>query len=267
MLGFGLLFPLLPLYAKSFGVGYDDVGLVGASFAFTRLLFDLVAGGLVPRFGERATAAWGSIVVGLSTVLSAPAPPGGRPPRLVARAGRPVLDLRTLVLRRGLAVPPAPARPGGGAGHGGTARWVPPDPLGPVVRDGARREPRLRGDPLRGLLDADPAVRARRGRGLGARRVHRAIARLAHRAARDVPGRRALRPVRAQGDPGPRLRRRCGDDRPFRKRDRRLGLHARQRRPRPAHRIGWRASGGDALGPRAGGRGRGGRPGPPRSPG
>jgi len=77
MLGFGILFPILPLYAKSFGVGYDDVGLVGASFAFTRLLFDLVAGGLVHRFGERATAVWGSIVVGISTVLSALAPTFG----------------------------------------------------------------------------------------------------------------------------------------------------------------------------------------------
>jgi MFS family permease len=77
MLGFGILFPILPLYARSFGVGYDDVGLVGAAFASTRLLFDLVAASVVQRVGERATAVWGSIVVGVSTVLSALAPTFG----------------------------------------------------------------------------------------------------------------------------------------------------------------------------------------------
>lgn len=77
MLGFGILFPILPLYARSFGVGYDDVGLVGAVFALTRLFFDLVSATVVQRVGERATAVWGSIVVGLSTVLSALAPTFG----------------------------------------------------------------------------------------------------------------------------------------------------------------------------------------------
>ena len=77
MLGFGILFPILPLYARSFGVGYDAVGLVGASFALTRLVFDLVAGGLVHRFGERRTAVWGSVIVGISTVLAALAPTFG----------------------------------------------------------------------------------------------------------------------------------------------------------------------------------------------
>lgn len=74
MLGFGILFPILPLYARSFGVGYDAVGVLAASFAFTRLVFDLVAGRMVDRFGERAAATMGAFVVGVSSVLAALAP-------------------------------------------------------------------------------------------------------------------------------------------------------------------------------------------------
>ncbi|MBI2238643.1 MAG: MFS transporter [Actinobacteria bacterium] len=74
MLGFGILFPILPLYARSFGVGYDAVGLLAASFAFTRLVFDLVAGRMVDRFGERVVATTGAFVVGVSSVLAAMAP-------------------------------------------------------------------------------------------------------------------------------------------------------------------------------------------------
>lgn len=74
MLGFGILSPILPLYARSFGVGYDAVGLLVSAFGFTRLLFDLVAGPLVDRFGERATATAGAAVVGLSSALAAVAP-------------------------------------------------------------------------------------------------------------------------------------------------------------------------------------------------
>jgi len=74
MLGFGILFPILPLYARSFGVGYGAVGVLAASFAFTRLVFDLVAGGMVDRYGERGIATAGAIVVGVSSALAAVAP-------------------------------------------------------------------------------------------------------------------------------------------------------------------------------------------------
>jgi MFS family permease len=74
MLGFGILYPILPLYARSFGVGYRDIGLLAAAFGFTRLAFDLVAGRFIARFGERAMATWGAIVVGVSSALAAMAP-------------------------------------------------------------------------------------------------------------------------------------------------------------------------------------------------
>jgi MFS family permease len=74
MLGFGILSPVLPLYAKSFHVGYGAVGLLVSAFAFTRLIFDLVAGPLVTRFGERRIVTTGAIVVGVSSAAAALAP-------------------------------------------------------------------------------------------------------------------------------------------------------------------------------------------------
>lgn len=74
MTGFGIVAPTLPLYARSFGVGYDAVGLLVSSFAFTRLLFDLVGGAIIDRFGERKSAATGIVVVGISSVLTGLAP-------------------------------------------------------------------------------------------------------------------------------------------------------------------------------------------------
>jgi MFS family permease len=74
MAGFGIIAPILPLYAQSFGVGYGAVGLLVASFAFTRLAFDLVAGPLVDRYGERATLSVGVIFLGITTVLLGHAP-------------------------------------------------------------------------------------------------------------------------------------------------------------------------------------------------
>lgn len=74
MLGFGILFPILPLYARSFGVGYAEVGLAASAFAITRLVFDLVAGPIVDRLGERRAATVGAMVVGATTALAALAP-------------------------------------------------------------------------------------------------------------------------------------------------------------------------------------------------
>jgi Major Facilitator Superfamily len=74
MLGFGILSPILPQYARSFGVGYDQVGLLIGAFGFTRLLFDLVSGPLVDRHGERAMATVGAAAVGVSSALAAMAP-------------------------------------------------------------------------------------------------------------------------------------------------------------------------------------------------
>ncbi len=74
MLGFGILSPVLPRYARSFGVGYDAVGVLIASFSLTRLVFDPFTGRIVDRFGERVVVTAGAVVVGVSSALAAFAP-------------------------------------------------------------------------------------------------------------------------------------------------------------------------------------------------
>jgi MFS family permease len=74
MMGFGIVSPILPLFAQSFGVGYDDVGILVASFALTRLACDLVAGPLVDRYGERSMLTVGMAFLAGTTVLLARAP-------------------------------------------------------------------------------------------------------------------------------------------------------------------------------------------------
>src|SRR6266571_2634753 len=74
MLGFGLVAPILPLYARSFGVGYDAAGLLVSAFAFARLIVDPFSGPVVDRIGERLSAAIGLGVVAVSSVLAGLAP-------------------------------------------------------------------------------------------------------------------------------------------------------------------------------------------------
>jgi MFS transporter, DHA1 family, multidrug resistance protein len=74
MLGFGIVVPILPLFARSFGVGYGAAGLLISVFAFTRLVVGPFAGPLVDRWGERASAALGVTVVGVSSLLTGFAP-------------------------------------------------------------------------------------------------------------------------------------------------------------------------------------------------
>lgn len=74
MLGFGLIVPTLPLFARRFGVGDAGVGLLITVFAATRLVGDLFAGGLIDRYGERAMAGLGAAIVGVSSVAAGAAP-------------------------------------------------------------------------------------------------------------------------------------------------------------------------------------------------
>src|SRR6266536_4149008 len=74
MLGFGIIVPILPLYARSFGVSYDVASLLISAFAFARLIFDPVAGPIVGRYGERLSAMTGVTAVGISALLTGFAP-------------------------------------------------------------------------------------------------------------------------------------------------------------------------------------------------
>jgi MFS family permease len=70
MAGAGLVLPILPLFARSFGVGYGAVGLLVSAYGLARLVFDLAAGPIVDRFGERAAAVGGLATVGLGSALT-----------------------------------------------------------------------------------------------------------------------------------------------------------------------------------------------------
>ena len=70
MFGFGLTSPTLPNYARSFGVGYDAVGLLIAGFSFTRLVADPFCGRFVDRYGERRMSTLGAVVVGVSSIAA-----------------------------------------------------------------------------------------------------------------------------------------------------------------------------------------------------
>lgn len=74
MVGFGILSPILPLYARSFGVGLDSVGVLIAAFSVTRLAVDPFTGAIIGRLGERRAVTLGAIVVGITTALAAVAP-------------------------------------------------------------------------------------------------------------------------------------------------------------------------------------------------
>lgn len=66
-LGFGLVAPALPTFARSFHVSLTAASIVVSAFAFMRLAFAPVSGRLVSRFGERPVYVWGITLVGLST--------------------------------------------------------------------------------------------------------------------------------------------------------------------------------------------------------
>lgn len=66
-IGFGIVSPVLPAYARSFDVGVQAAAAIVSVFALLRLLFAPAAGGLVSRFGERSVYLTGLMVVALST--------------------------------------------------------------------------------------------------------------------------------------------------------------------------------------------------------
>jgi MFS family permease len=69
-LGFGIVAPAIPLFARAFGVGTTAVGLAVSAFAFFRFVSAFSGGTLVERFGERAVLATGLLVVAVTTGLA-----------------------------------------------------------------------------------------------------------------------------------------------------------------------------------------------------
>lgn len=69
--GFGIIVPAMPLFAKSFGVSNSAVGLIVSAFAIARFTSGLISGRLVDRFGERLVFAVGILMVSFFTFLTA----------------------------------------------------------------------------------------------------------------------------------------------------------------------------------------------------
>ncbi|SOC49654.1 Predicted arabinose efflux permease, MFS family [Blastococcus aggregatus] len=66
-LGFGIVAPAIPLFARDFGVGRTAVGLAVSAFAFFRFVSAFGGGSLVERFGERLVLTAGLLIVAVTT--------------------------------------------------------------------------------------------------------------------------------------------------------------------------------------------------------
>ncbi|MDT5291484.1 MAG: hypothetical protein QOF88_6373, partial [Mycobacterium sp.] len=65
-MGYGVVSPILPAYARSFGVGIQAATFVITVFSLARLCFAPVSGLLVQRLGERRIYISGLLVVAVS---------------------------------------------------------------------------------------------------------------------------------------------------------------------------------------------------------
>lgn len=74
LLGTGTVLPTLPLFARSFGVGYGGAGLLLASFGIARLITDVAAGLVVDRVGERIAGTSGLLILASSALATGLAP-------------------------------------------------------------------------------------------------------------------------------------------------------------------------------------------------
>jgi DHA1 family multidrug resistance protein-like MFS transporter len=70
MLGVGIIGPVLPLYANSFGVSAAMVGLLISSFGLSRIPINVPVGGLAERIGRRPLLICGPLLIAVSAVLS-----------------------------------------------------------------------------------------------------------------------------------------------------------------------------------------------------
>lgn len=69
-IGFGVIIPAIPIFAKSFNVSNTLIGLVISSFAIMRFVSGLFSGKLVDRFGERIVLGFGLILVSFFTLVA-----------------------------------------------------------------------------------------------------------------------------------------------------------------------------------------------------
>ncbi|GAB3035732.1 MFS transporter [Parafrigoribacterium mesophilum] len=69
MVGFGVVIPVLPVFVRSFHVGYTEVGAVISAFALMRLVASPFCGKLIDWGGERTILAIGIGIVAVSSAM------------------------------------------------------------------------------------------------------------------------------------------------------------------------------------------------------
>lgn len=72
-LGFGIITPVLPAYARSFGLDASSIGLVIGIYGFARFLANVPAGQLAERGGRRKVLIVGTIITSVASALMATA--------------------------------------------------------------------------------------------------------------------------------------------------------------------------------------------------
>lgn len=73
-LGFGIIVPITPIYASTFGVDEAAVGMVVAIYGLGRFLFSVPVGQAADKFGRKPVIFTGTIITCLGSVLCAVAP-------------------------------------------------------------------------------------------------------------------------------------------------------------------------------------------------
>ncbi|TDT32564.1 MFS transporter [Naumannella halotolerans] len=68
--GFGVLVPVLPVFARSFGIGNLEAGAVISAFGFLRFLFSPFAARMLRRFSERVVLSAGVLIVAASSAAA-----------------------------------------------------------------------------------------------------------------------------------------------------------------------------------------------------
>src|SRR5512146_1575303 len=68
-LGFGIIVPVVPLFASSFGVAQAAIRLAISVYGLGRLLFDLPMGSLTDRFGRRTILIAGTLITAVGSLL------------------------------------------------------------------------------------------------------------------------------------------------------------------------------------------------------
>lgn len=112
MLGFGVVIPVLPVFVRSFDVGFVEIGAVISAFALARLIATPFVGRLVDRGGERTILAIGIGIVAISSGLVGFA--GSYPEVLILRGaggiGSAMFSVSAMTLLLSTAAPETRAR-------------------------------------------------------------------------------------------------------------------------------------------------------------